>query len=419
MHKILFASLLLILTACAHDKAPLPIDFHAQLPADMVGLRKISPAEYPSFAISAADAQRLVPAIDNSLKYLAAPSSNDYYPYLDITHGRAHATLRHLRELVVNATTDPAYTPAGFDARIRQDFDVYKSFGAPDPNVAGKFTDVVLFTGYCTPIYDGSLQRSEVYKYPLYKLPADLVRDNNTGQVFGRRTPDGQIVPYYTRGEIEQSGALAGHELVWLKSRWETYVVTIQGSAEIRLAETGKLYEIGFAGTNGYDYTVSIADQMVADGVITPQQHNGKDLKIYFAQHPEMLDKYLPLNKRYVFFTERPGGPFGSLNVPVTPMASIATDKSKHDIYPRAMPAFLQVPIPAGNDPEQVVPFKGFMLDQDTGGAIRAAGRCDIYMGIGAEAEAVAGHELQQGSLYYIAIKPELMLQPVPPVPKN
>jgi membrane-bound lytic murein transglycosylase A len=56
--------------------------------------------------------------------------------------------------------------------------------------------------------------------------------------------------------------------------------------------------------------------------------------------------------------------------------------------------------------------FSGFMLDQDTGGAIRASGRCDIYMGIGPDAEAMAGHETQRGQLYYLAIRPELMAVP-------
>jgi len=28
-------------------------------------------------------------------------------------------------------------------------------------------------------------------------------------------------------------------------------------------------------------------------------------------------------------------------------------------------------------------PYTGFVLDQDTGGAIRAPGRCDVYMGVG------------------------------------
>ncbi len=53
--------------------------------------------------------------------------------------------------------------------------------------------------------------------------------------------------------------------------------------------------------------------------------------------------------------------------------------------------------------------YDGFMLDQDTGGAIRAAGRCDIYMGVGPQAEAIAGHQLHEGKLYYLAVKPELI----------
>jgi membrane-bound lytic murein transglycosylase A len=52
------------------------------------------------------------------------------------------------------------------------------------------------------------------------------------------------------------------------------------------------------------------------------------------------------------------------------------------------------------------------MLDQDTGGGIRASGRCDIYMGIGDEAEQLAGKELATGKLYYLAIRPELMGAP-------
>jgi membrane-bound lytic murein transglycosylase A len=101
------------------------------------------------------------------------------------------------------------------------------------------------------------------------------------------------------------------------------------------------------------------------------------------------------------------------LNVPVTPFASIATDKA---VYPRAMPAFLMVPVPV-NEQGQTQFFKGFMMDQDRGGAIRAAGRCDIYMGVGEQAGRIAGHQLHEGELYYIAIKPELMGKFTPSVP--
>ena len=69
----------------------------------------------------------------------------------------------------------------------------------------------------------------------------------------------------------------------------------------------------------------------------------------------------------------------------------------------------------ASGTPDSRVPFRGFMLDQDTGGAIRAAGRADIYMGTGPQAESLAGKQLHEGELYYLAVKPERMApQPAP-----
>ena len=47
--------------------------------------------------------------------------------------------------------------------------------------------------------------------------------------------------------------------------------------------------------------------------------------------------------------------------------------------------------------------YQAFRLDQDTGSAIQAPGRCDLYMGVGAEAENRAGHQLYEGFLYYLA----------------
>jgi membrane-bound lytic murein transglycosylase A len=385
------------------------IDFRKPLPDGMVALRKIDPSEYPDFGAQQIDPARLRASIDNSLKYLSAPSSKGYFPYLDITHERAVASLHRLEDICTQAEAMGHWDGVWFNQQIRANFEVYKSYGAPAPDGSG-YTDTVLFTGYCTPIYDASLQPTAEFQWPLYKLPADLVRDAMSGQVQGRRMPDGRIVPYYTRGEIETGHKLAGDELVWLKSRWDAYVVTIQGSARLRLADTGQIYEIGFAGTNGYDYT-SPGRQMVADGVINQDQLSLRGLTAFFNNHPEMMDKYLPLDQRYVFFTERTGGPFGSLNVPVTPWATIATDKEKADIYPRAMPAFIRTSVPVASG-TIAQPFSGFMLDQDTGGAIRASGRCDIYMGIGPDAEALAGQELQEGQLYYLALRPDLMPQP-------
>jgi membrane-bound lytic murein transglycosylase A len=53
----------------------------------------------------------------------------------------------------------------------------------------------------------------------------------------------------------------------------------------------------------------------------------------------------------------------------------------------------------------QSLPYSSFVLDQDTGGAIRAAGRCDIFMGVGNDAEAVAGRTGAEGKLYYVFVR--------------
>jgi membrane-bound lytic murein transglycosylase A len=115
----------------------------------------------------------------------------------------------------------------------------------------------------------------------------------------------------------------------------------------------------------------------------------------YFKAHPDEVDTYVNKNPRFVFFRSEKGDPRGSLNERVIPFRTIATDKT---VFPRAMFAFVSV------DLERPV---GFALDQDTGGAIRAAGRCDVYMGVGDRAAELAGGTYREGRLYYLFIKPD------------
>ena len=107
---------------------------------------------------------------------------------------------------------------------------MYQSVGAPSPDGRGN-TNKVLFTGYFPPTYDASPTRGGSYQWPLYKRPMDLVTDI-ASDTAGRRGVDGSMVPYFTRREIE-SGALADDELVWLTSRWNAYVITVQGSRPV------------------------------------------------------------------------------------------------------------------------------------------------------------------------------------------
>ena len=371
------------------------IDYTSPLPEGQVALRKIGPDEYPDFsaALMSIDLASLKRSVDHSLTYLSRPGSAKAYPYLDISHERALASLRAFRALLDRAPFQG--TSQELNQLIAQTFEVYQSIGAPKPDGSG-YTNEVLFTGYFTPTYDASVTRGGPYQWPLYKRPADLITDAS-GESASRKTDRGNV-PYFTRQDIEAGGLLAGNELVWLTSRWNAYVVTVQGSGRLRLPD-GKIIEIGYAGTNGFPYT-SPGRQMVADGLIPTDQLNFDSMRRYFDAHPEAMNKYLWMNQRTTFFTQTHGGPFGSINVPVTAFATIATDKK---VYPPGMVAFVVAPTSyAGKN------LHGrFMLDQDRGGAIRSAGRADIYMGIGQSAEQLSGYQLSPGKLYYLAVRPE------------
>lgn len=395
--------LLLVVSGCqpgiSPQNPPAKIDYGAPLPEGQVALRKIDPSQYPDFSagLMAADLAALKRSTDNSLAYIARPGSAAGYPYLDITHDRAAASLRAFRELLDHGPF--AGTSQQLNQMIADRFEVYESVGAPSPG-GTSYTGQVLFTGYFTPTYDASLTRGGAYQWPLYRRPADLITDA-AGEKASRQTVVG-AVPYYSRQDIEAGQLLAGDELVWLTSRWDAYVVTVQGSGRLRMPD-GHIMEVGYAGTNGFPYN-SPGRQMVKDGVIPADQLSFNAMAGYFQAHPESMNKYLWMNQRTTFFTETHGGPYGSLNVPVTAFASIATDKK---VYPPGMVAFVNAPASyAGRS------LNGrFMLDQDRGGAIRSAGRADIYMGIGQSAQEMSGRQLSPGKLYYLAVKPELMQQ--------
>lgn len=77
-----------------------PINFNQELPPGQLALRKITPAEYPDFSVNHTALQDLAKSLDNSAKYLKAPSSKQFFPYLDISHDRAAATVVAMRALV-------------------------------------------------------------------------------------------------------------------------------------------------------------------------------------------------------------------------------------------------------------------------------------------------------------------------------
>jgi len=367
-------------------------DYGRALPDGQSALVKVTdPLRIPDFRVAYGMSDDLLHAIDGSIEYLEKPSSRNAFPMANITHERAHASLRRFRDVVANAVS-----PDDLHGSIVRDFDVYTAYGYD-----GRGS--VLVTGYCTPIYDASLVRTEQFRYPLYRLPPEIVKADD-GTPLGMRAPDGSLAPAPTRREIEEGSLFAARdlELAWLADPVDAYVVHVQGSARLRLPD-GSLRYVGYAGKTDRPYS-SLGRALVAEGKITKADVSLPAIRSWLAEHPEQVFQWLWRNESYVFFTEYPEGmPHGSLGFPVTPNRSIATDKS---IFPRAAPVFLSVEVPASYGTlDATRKFRQFVLDQDTGGAIKAAGRADLYMGVGDDAERVAGRQKHVGRMYYLFLK--------------
>lgn len=394
-HKVVLSVLLLIVVFTVFGcRKPAEVietkpPYDNPLPPGQNALRKLTnPDEIPDFTMACLDLRDLRPAIDRSLNYLQKPSSRSFFPCGEITHDKAVESLQGFADLL-----DSGLRGRQLDEALRSRFDVYMSVGCDNEGT-------VLFTGYYTPILAGSAVRTERFKYPLYKQPENLVKGPD-GEILGRRGADGQVRPYPPRAVIEDSGMLRNTELIWLSDPFEAYITHVQGSAKVRLPD-GSLTGVGYAANNGHEYR-SISKAMVDDGRIDRSQLNLTAMIDYFKKHTEQVRTYTRLNPRYVFFQAEDGNPRGSLNEPVTAMRTIATDKS---IFPRACMTYISTYLPrmAGEGAVNEV-YNGFALDQDTGGAIRAPGRCDVYMGQGDEAGRLAGHTYQEGRLYYLFLK--------------
>lgn len=390
-----FCLAVLTLAGCQKDP-PVEIkpDYDRPLPPGADALRRITnPADWPD--VEAAYA-RLDPsfteALKRSLDWFPKPSTQEHFPINSITHRHAHLSVWAALQCL-----DEAQGSDDFRRLLEENFDCYTSVGWND-------NGVVLYTGYYTPVYRGSRKRSAQFTHPLYTRPADLVTDPRTGKPMGRRRADGGLEPYPTRREIETSGMLAGSELVYLPTELDAYIIHVQGSAKIELAEGGTLY-VGYAGKTDRPY-VGLGHSMVESGLIFEENLSLPAIRRYFEKNPSQLRDFLYRNESYVFFREYDGTnwPAGSLGFQVEPMRSLATDKN---IFPRAGMVLVNTQVGPGGDRR---PFTQFMVDQDTGGAIRSAGRADIYMGIGPEAAKLAGVQYAEGRLYYFFLRADKYL---------
>lgn len=301
---------------------------------------------------------------------------------------------------------DPA--PHVLEERVRSRFEIYESVGGEQGDV--------LFTGYYEPIIEAAPAPDAAHATPIYARPPDLVEipldafgEKFAGEraLFGRVDGEGgprpRVVPYWTRSEIV-AGKLAGKslELAWAKDPVALFFVEVQGSGAL-LFPDGTEKRIGYAASNGRKYE-AIGKLLIDEGEIPREQMSMQALRAWLSAHPDQIPRVLAYNPSYVFFRLLDGAPLGSLNRPVTPERSVATDSK---LMPHGALGFVVTkrPVRGADGKPEMQSLTRFVMNQDTGGAIRSPGRVDVFFGRGEAAELAAGHMKERGRMFYLVPK--------------
>ena len=284
----------------------------------------------------------------------------------------------------------------------------YQKFYKPYQLVQNDGATNGLFTGYYEPLLQGAKERNHKAKYPIYGVPAnlltielgDLFPELKGKRVRGRLTDNNKVVPYWTRGEIEDDPArLHAKTLAWVDDPIELFFLQIQGSGRIQMPD-GSRQRIGYADQNGQPYK-SIGTVLIQRGDLTSDKASMQGIQSWARNNPSKVQSLLNENPSYVFFRNLPtdpnnpdAGPPGALGVPLTPGRSIAIDPRA---TPLGAPVWLDTTYPNSDKP-----MKRLVLAQDTGGAIKGAVRADFFWGFGPEAGKEAGRMKQPGQMWVL-----------------
>lgn len=378
-------------------------DKHPEDDPSGVPMERLSIRSFPEFRDSR-DFKDLEASILQSLVYFTRVPSKRSYVYGKDRYDAVHM-IRSLETFQSFLADRPSVSE--LNRFIRERFHVYRSVG----NSEGE----VLFTGYFEPTYRGNREKTSDYPYPLYSLPQDLLKidlskfsDKYKGHKRLMARVDlntGQVLPYYARKQINALPDFTDRAMpvVWLASRVDRFFLEIQGSGRVVL-DNGEVMRIHYAGTNGNAYR-SVGKYLIDKKEVSREKMSMQAIRQWLEQNPHRMDEVLHFNESFVFFKAGKGGPFGNIGVAVTPLRSIATDRK---VFPRGGLAFVDTALPStiGLPKENWDRASLFVLNQDTGGAIKGPARVDLFCGNGDWAAYTAGHMTAYGQLYFLVLKP-------------
>jgi membrane-bound lytic murein transglycosylase A len=343
------------------------------------GALALRPQDRPSL-LDDGDPESLRAAVAQSLAWLDRQPPGRWLTFgpRRMTTGEYAAGLRRLLMMLAG---DPP--PEVLEERVLAGFDVLSSVGRSD--------GAVLLTGYHEPVVEVSDRHSPRYPVPVLGVPADFP--------VGWRYPRN-----LSRAEIE-AGRLgaAARALAWARDPVDVFFMEVEGSGTLRFPD-GREVRVGPAATNGHAYR-SIGRLLIDEGRLTEDTVSMDSIRAWLIDNPSERARVLRYNQSVVFFRRLDGPPTGSLGVPLTPARSIATDAR---VFPAGGLAFVRTERPIRLRDGRVgwSPVSRFVLNQDTGGAIRGAGRVDLFWGRGGDAELAASEMKQLGELYFLVPKP-------------
>lgn len=396
---VLFYLLLILILAgplgCRNQKKVEPLGVNP--------LVKVAKSDLPEFADSLF-LQDLGASVDQSLVYFKRVPATRPYAYGQDTYTAAHMILS-LETFKNFLETKPS--AKSLNRFIRERYTVYKSVGGANKDV--------LFTGYFEPTYPGSRTPGPEYPWPVYTMPDDLFQvdlsefsDAYKGhkRLMARiDSKSRRVRPYYTREQINLQSEFfqKAPPVVWLANRIDRFFLEIQGSGRVALPH-GEIMRLHYAGVNGRKYS-AVGKYLIDQNEVPKEKMSMQAIREWLTTHPDRMDEVLFTNESFVFFKEGKGGPFGCIGVSVTPVRSIATDTK---LFPKGGLAFIQTALPTAlGQPKEAWPRASlFVLNQDTGGAIKGPGRVDLFCGAGDWADYTAGHMVARGQLFFLVLTP-------------
>ncbi|QTR45023.1 MltA domain-containing protein [Thiothrix litoralis] len=233
-------------------------------------------------------------------------------------------------------------------------------------SVSSKADSKAQFTGYYTPVLQGSRTRTAQFNIPVYRTPPSNLRRLSHNEI--------------------AHGALTGKglEVAWVNNAYLLYIAQVQGAARIYFTD-GSVSTLDYASDNGREFK-AISTYLAAKGYkIGALSHN--NINRWLLDHPAILPDALLSNPRYIFFNETQESPQTASGHGVIPGHTIAVDSR---YIPHGSVLLAELPRLDALGKRQGGTEWRILFAQDHGRAIKGNGRFDLYTGVGGDAESAA-----------------------------